>query len=179
MVRHPNLDWAVVEQFLRNNPKAIQTLRLMVIFCDCSQESPALRRSLCYDNEALSLRKKNPPAGSAMAQASQMGLELLTECLYRQLQETGEYDTKTSSWIATPSPIRSSLRHRIYIPQWRRLLLFRTWLERIFLFQGLVLLPDAGNSSNSYIIMTQRGRFVLRHFSLIGLILIENYCRMI
>ena len=133
MVRHPNLDWAVEEKFLRNNPKAIQTLRLMeesggepdllqldsgeLIFCDCSQESPALRRSLCYDNEALSLRKKNPPAGSlrkknppagsAMAQASQMGLELLTECLYRQLQETGEYDTKTSSWIATPSPIRS------------------------------------------------------------------------
>ena len=154
MVRHPNLDWAVVEKFLRNNPKAIQTLRLMeesggepdllqldsgeLIFCDCSQESPALRRSLCYDNEALSLRKKNPPAGSAMAQASQMGLELLTESLYRQLQETGEYDTKTSSW-------RASLRHRIYIPQWRRLLLFRTWLERIFLFQGLVLLPDAGN----------------------------------
>ena len=113
MVRHPNLDW---EKFLRNNPKAIQTLRLMeesggepdllqldsgeLIFCDCSQESPALRRSLCYDNEALSLRKKNPPAGSAMAQASQMGLELLTESLYRQLQETGEYDTKTSSWIA-------------------------------------------------------------------------------
>ena len=123
MVRHPNLDWAVVEKFLRNNPKAIQTLRLMEesggepdllqldsgepIFCDCSQESPALRRSLCYDNEALSLRKKSPPAGSAMAQASQMGLELLTESLYRQLQETGEYDTKTSSWIATPSTIRS------------------------------------------------------------------------
>lgn len=123
MVRHPNLDWAVVEKFLRNNPKAIQTLRLMeesggepdllqldsgeLIFCDCLQESPALRRSLCYDNEALSLRKKNPPAGSAMAQASQMGLELLTESLYRQLQETGEYDTKTSSWIATPSTIRS------------------------------------------------------------------------
>ena len=78
MVRHPNLDWAVEEKFLRNNPKAIQTLRLMeesggepdllqldsggLIFCDCSQESPALRRSLCYDNEALSLRKKSPPA---------------------------------------------------------------------------------------------------------------------
>ena len=131
MVRHPNLDWAVVEKFLRDNPKAIQTLRLMeesggepdllqldsgeLIFCDCSQESPALRRSLCYDNEALSLRKKNPPAGSAMAQASQMGLELLTESLYRQLQETGEYDTKTSSWIATPY-LHSTMAPTLTIP---------------------------------------------------------------
>ena len=83
IARHPNLDCAVVEKYLRNNPKDIQKLQLMeesggepdllqldsgaLIFCDCSKESPALRRSLCYDNEALSLRKKNPPAGSAMA----------------------------------------------------------------------------------------------------------------
>ena len=73
-----------------------------LIFCDCSKESPALRRSLCYDNEALSLRKKNPPAGSAMAQADQMGLELLTECLYRQLQETGEYDAKNIKLDSDP-----------------------------------------------------------------------------
>ena len=98
---------AGVNRICYNEPDLLQLDSGELIFCDCSQESPALRRSLCYDNEALSLRKKNPPAGSAMAQASQMGLELLTESLYRQLQETGEYDTKTSSWIATPSTIRS------------------------------------------------------------------------
>lgn len=124
MSRHPALDWAQVEVKLRNNPKSVETLRLMeesggepdtiglsndgkLIFCDCSKESPALRRSLCYDEAALKLRKKNPPTGSAVGYAQEMGVKLLTEDLYRRLQESGEYDTKTSSWIATPTEIRT------------------------------------------------------------------------
>ena len=124
MSRHPALDWAKVEVKLRNNPKSVETLRLMeksggepdtiglsndgkLIFCDCSKESPALRRSLCYDEAALKLRKKNPPIGSAVGQAQEMGVKILTEDLYRRLQESGEYDTKTSSWIATPTEIRT------------------------------------------------------------------------
>ena len=66
-----------------------------------------MRRSLCYDDEALFKRKNNPPAGSALRQAEELGLELLDESLYRRLQETGEYDLKTSSWIKTPDEIRN------------------------------------------------------------------------
>ena len=124
MTRHPDLNWETVETLLRNHPAALETLRKMeesggepdtigydsetgkLIFCDCSKETPAGRRSLCYDDEALRKRKKNPPAGSAVTQARQMGVELLTETLYYRLQELGEFDTKTSSWIATPEKIR-------------------------------------------------------------------------
>ena len=122
--RHPELDWQDVERRLRDDPAALDSLRRMeetggepdvlcadestgeIIFCDCSKETPAGRRSLCYDDEALMKRKKNPPAGSAMHQAQETGAELMTEELYRKLQERGEYDLKTSSWIATPEEIR-------------------------------------------------------------------------
>lgn len=76
------------------------------IFYDCSAESPKARRSLCYDREALDSRKENKPKGSAMEMASDMGIELLTEDQYRELQRLGEFDLKTSSWIKTPSNIR-------------------------------------------------------------------------
>ncbi len=76
------------------------------IFCDCSAESPPGRRSLCFDGEALSARKENKPAGSAVEAAAAMGIELLTEQQYRRLQQLGEFDTKTSSWIATPEDVR-------------------------------------------------------------------------
>jgi hypothetical protein len=76
------------------------------IFFDCSAESPKGRRSLCYDHEALKSRKEHKPENSAMAMASEMGIELLTEEQYRQLQLLGEFDMKTSSWIQTPNAIR-------------------------------------------------------------------------
>ena len=125
MMRHPDLGWEFVETRLNENKEVLEVLRLMeesggepdtigidetsgkLIFCDCSSESPAGRRSLCYDDEALQKRKKNPPKGSAIHQAQEMGVSLLTEELYRRLQELGPFDLKTSSWIATPDDIRS------------------------------------------------------------------------
>ena len=77
-----------------------------LIFCDFAKETPAGRRSLCYDDEALRKRTKNPPAGSAVHAAETLGVKLMTEALYRRLQILGEFDLKTSSWIATPPEIR-------------------------------------------------------------------------
>ncbi|MEZ4458021.1 MAG: DUF4256 domain-containing protein [Gemmatimonadales bacterium] len=77
-----------------------------VIFMDCAAESPAGRRSLCYDGAALKARKEHKPAGSAAGMAADLGIELLTEAQYRQLQTLGEFDLKTSSWVATPADIR-------------------------------------------------------------------------
>ena len=125
MIRHPHMSWESVEVRLRENKDALEALKRMeetggepdvigvdeatgkFLFCDCSKETPVGRRSLCYDNEALQKRKKNPPAGSAMQQAHSMGVALLTEELYRRLQELGSFDQKTSSWIATPGDIRN------------------------------------------------------------------------
>ena len=122
--RHPELDWQDVERRLRDDPAALDSLRRMeetggepdvlgvdadsgrIVFCDCARETAAGRRSLCYDDLALQRRKKNPPAGSAVHQAREMGVELMTEELYRRLQELGEFDLKTSSWIATPDAVR-------------------------------------------------------------------------
>ncbi len=124
MNRHPELSWELVEKRLQGNEKALAALRRMedsggepdaigflpgsdaILFCDCAKETPAGRRSLCYDEEALAKRAKNPPAGSAVRQAEETGVELMTEELYRKLQELGEFDLKTSSWIATPAEIR-------------------------------------------------------------------------
>jgi hypothetical protein len=78
-----------------------------IVFCDCSPESPTRRRSLCYDGDALRSRKENRPSGSAMEMARAMNVELLTEGHYRELQQLGEFDTKTSSWVATPEGVRS------------------------------------------------------------------------
>jgi len=77
------------------------------IFCDCSPESPPGRRSLCYDRQALDSRKENKPAGSAVETAAVMAVELLSEEQYRALQRLGEFDVKTSSWIATPREVRT------------------------------------------------------------------------
>ena len=76
------------------------------VFCDCSKQSPKGRRSVCYDREALEKRKEHKPKDSAVAMAAAMGIELLTEAGYRELQELGEFDTTTSSWVATPPQIR-------------------------------------------------------------------------
>ena len=124
MGRHKAIAWSLVEAKLEASPKQLQTLRAMeetggepdvtgydrkldkVTFCDCSAESPKGRRSLCYDREALASRKENKPRGSAVEMASSIGIELLTEEQYRDLQRLGEFDLKTSSWVKTPTSIR-------------------------------------------------------------------------
>ena len=121
---HPGLTWEYVERRLSGNSHALEVLARMeetggepaaicsdetngrVLFCDCSAESPSGRRSLCYDDVALAKRKRNPPSGSAMAQAHDMGVELMDEALYWKLQALMAFDTKTSSWILTPDDVR-------------------------------------------------------------------------
>lgn len=124
MSRHRGIAWAEVRARLEANPAKLRSLAAMeatggepdvvgrdqntgeYLFCDCSAESPAGRRSLCYDREALEARKENRPRGSAAGMAAEMGIELLTEEQYRELQELGKIDTKTSSWVRTPAAIR-------------------------------------------------------------------------
>lgn len=124
MNRHKGMDWAKVQAKLETSPVALRSLHEMektggepdvigydkktnqYILCDCSAESPKGRRSICYDAEALRSRKEHKPADSAMDMATAMGIELLTEEQYRELQKLGNFDTKTSSWIKTPSGIR-------------------------------------------------------------------------
>lgn len=122
--RHKNLEWAAVQAKLAANMGKLWSLSEMertggepdvvgydkatgeFVFYDCSTESPKGRRSLCYDREALESRKEHKPANSALDMAAAMGIELLTEEQYRELQKLGEFDTKTSSWVKTPSEIR-------------------------------------------------------------------------
>jgi hypothetical protein len=124
MNRHKGLEWAKVQAKLEANAEKLWSLHEMertggepdvvahnektgeYIFFDCSPESPKGRRSFCYDREALESRKENKPKHSAMDMASAMGIELLTEEQYRELQKLGSFDTKTSSWVKTPSAIR-------------------------------------------------------------------------
>ncbi len=124
MSRHDGLEWPKIQTKLEAAPEKLSSLNAMestggepdvvgvdgktgeYIFVDCSPESPSGRRSLCYDQEALDSRKKNKPGGSAVGIASLMGIELLSEHEYRGLQETEEFDCKTSSWVKTPPEIR-------------------------------------------------------------------------
>lgn len=123
--RHEGLSWEKVLARLQGSPSGLEALRRMeasggepdvigyerttgkYVFCDCSAESPSGRRSLCYDREAFDSRKENRPEGSAVEAAAAMGIELLDEPQYRQLQRLGEFDTKTSSWVATPEDVRA------------------------------------------------------------------------
>ena len=123
--RHEGIAWADVRAKIERNPEAMKSLRAMeatggepdvigrdqetgrYTFCDCSAESPVSRRSVCYDRAALESRKENKPGNSAVAMADEMGVELLTEDQYRELQRLGEFDTKTSSWIQTPPDVRA------------------------------------------------------------------------
>jgi len=125
MQRHRAIAWPDVLARLEGNAAALKTLHEMestggepdvighdrktgqYTFCDCAAESPAGRRSLCYDREALQARKENKPAGSAAELAAGMGAELLSEEQYRALQELDEFDVKTSSWIMTPPEVRA------------------------------------------------------------------------
>lgn len=125
MQRHEGIAWAQVQARLEADAAALESLRHMedsggepdvigrdpagggFVFCDCSAESPSGRRSLCYDRQALDARKEHKPAGSAVETATAMGIALLTEAQYRELQRLGEFDTKTSSWISTPPEVRA------------------------------------------------------------------------
>src|SRR6266404_8003728 len=122
--RHKGLEWAKVQTKLEANTEQLWSLDEMertggepdvvgfdkktgeYIFYDCSAESPKGRRSLCYDGEALKSRKEHKPKNNAIDMASAMGIELLTEEQYRELQKLGDFDTKTSSWVQTPTNIR-------------------------------------------------------------------------
>ncbi len=124
MDRHKELTWAKVQERLETDPSKIQSLYEMditggepdvigfrdesgeFVFCDCSAESPKGRRSICYDLQALESRKEHKPHTDAMSMAAEMGIELLTEEKYRELQKLGNFDIKTSSWIKTPDNIR-------------------------------------------------------------------------
>jgi hypothetical protein len=122
--RHPYLQWVKVQEKLKDNPDKLQSLYEMettggepdvialndhpgeYVFLDCCAETPSGRRSICYDHEALESRKEHKPVHSAVGMAVEMGVELLSEEQYRELQKTGIFDLKTSSWIKTPSDIR-------------------------------------------------------------------------
>jgi len=129
MNRHKGIDWAKVQAKLEANPDSYREEKLWTlnemeetggepdvvgqdkktgeyIFYDCSAESPKGRRSVCYDHEALEKRKEHKPENSAIEMAADMGIEILTEEQYRELQKLGEFDTKTSSWVKTPANIR-------------------------------------------------------------------------
>jgi hypothetical protein len=134
MNRHKGIEWAKVEARLKAQEDKVWSLNEMektggepdviappdnhreaigngkktgeYIFCDCCAESPKDRRSICYDHEALESRKENKPKNSAVGMADDMGIEILTEAHYRDLQKLGKFDTKTSSWIKTPADIR-------------------------------------------------------------------------
>lgn len=124
MQRHKGLNWDKVEAKLLANPEKLWSLHEMeategepdvvgydkksdeFIFYDCSPESPKGRRSICYDTEALESRKEHKPKNSALGMASEMGINILNETQYRELQQVGEFDRKTSSWVETPPAIR-------------------------------------------------------------------------
>ncbi|HLP64878.1 DUF4256 domain-containing protein [Flavobacterium sp.] len=123
-IRHKNLDWSTIQEKLENNPEKLWSLNEMeqtggepdvvgfdeqsgeYIFIDCSTESPAGRRSLCYDKEGLESRKEFKPENNAVDKANEMGIEIVSEEDYLNLQQLGKFDSKTSSWIKTPSEIR-------------------------------------------------------------------------
>jgi hypothetical protein len=123
-IRHQGMEWAKIQAKLETNPEKLWSLHEMektggepdvvgydektgeYIFYDCSAESPKGRRSVCYDHEALEARKAHKPENSAIGMAADMGIELLSEAQYRELQLLGNFDTKTSSWVKTPAAIR-------------------------------------------------------------------------
>ena len=125
MKRHQGLQWAAVQARLEANPEKLRSLHEMertggepdvvshdkktgeYVFYDCSAESPKGRRSVCYDREALEARKEHKPKTSATDMAAAMGIEILTEAQYRELQTLGEFDAKTSTWVKTPPDIRA------------------------------------------------------------------------
>jgi hypothetical protein len=123
--RHQGVTWARVSARLEAHPEKLRSLAAMektggepdvigvdaksgeIVFCDCSPESPKGRRSICYDRQALDSRRENKPTTSALDLAAELGVEVLTEAQYRELQTLGSFDEKTSSWVRTPPSIRA------------------------------------------------------------------------
>jgi hypothetical protein len=154
MIRHKGLEWTKVQAKLKSNPGKIWSLGEMertggepdvvgfekktdeYIFYDCSAESPKGRRSLCYDHEALESRKENKPENSAINMAATMGIELLTEEQYLELQTLGKFDLKTSSWLKTPSEIRK-LGGAIYADfRYNRVFIYHNGAESYYAVRG-------------------------------------------
>jgi hypothetical protein len=122
MRRHQGVEWSAVREKLLAQPSSLNSVAAMeasggepdavlfgdtLVICDCAPESPAGRRSLCFDDAALQARKEHKPEGSAMGMAQEMGIELLDEHQYQLLQQVGEFDLKTSSWLRTPEDVRN------------------------------------------------------------------------
>jgi hypothetical protein len=154
MNRHQGVKWPAVQTRLEANFEKLWSLFEMertggepdvvgsdsksgeYIFYDCSQESPKSRRSFCYDHEALDSRKENKPGNSAMGLAASMGVELLTEEQYRELQQLGNFDTKTSSWVKTPPEIRK-LGGALYCDRrYNRIFVYHNGAESYYAVRG-------------------------------------------
>ncbi|MBX3044097.1 MAG: DUF4256 domain-containing protein [Candidatus Kapabacteria bacterium] len=121
ILRNNDIEWSEIQSILESNPYKLWSVEQMelsggepdifrisseIVFCDSSKESPAGRRSLCYDLQALEARKQNKPSGSVVAMAEDLGIEILTEAEYFELQQFSQFDTKTSSWVKTPAETR-------------------------------------------------------------------------
>ena len=153
MSRHQGIAWAEVRARLDRTPDALEPIRRMeesggepdviggdeagqVTFCDCAAESPKGRRSLCYDGEALASRKEHRPQGSAVEMAASMGVDLLTEEDYRALQLLGEFDRKTSSWVATPSDVRDRGGALFCVRRYGRVFTYHNGAESYYAARG-------------------------------------------
>lgn len=152
--RHKGIDWARVQTKLEAKPQMLWSLNKMeetggepdvvgfdkktneYIFFDCSAESPSGRRSLCYDQEALNLRRENKPKDSAMNMANFMGVEILTEEQYRELQKLGKFDLKTSSWVRTPAAIRELGGALFCDCRYRKVFLYHNGAESYYAARG-------------------------------------------
>ncbi|HEX5833648.1 MAG TPA: DUF4256 domain-containing protein [Pyrinomonadaceae bacterium] len=154
MNRHKGLEWAKVQAKLEDNPAKLWSLSEMestggepdvvdqdkktgdYIFYDCSAETPKGRRSFCYDREALESRKENKPANNAVEMAAAMGIELLTEEEYRELQKLGAFDLKTSSWVKTPADIRKLGGALFCDRRYNRVFVYHNGAESYFAARG-------------------------------------------
>jgi Protein of unknown function (DUF4256) len=156
MNRHRGLEWAKVQARVQTDAQKLRSLREMemtggepdvigrdkdtgaYVFCDCSAESPKGRRSVCYDREALNARKENKPKNSAVDMAAAIGIEILTEEQYRELQTLGNFDTKTSSWVKTPADIRK-LGGAIFCDRrYNRVFVYHNGAESYYAASGLL-----------------------------------------
>ena len=154
MARHSGLKWADIQAKLEANSGKLWSLSEMertggdpdavgydrktgeYTFCDCSAESPAGRRSICYDREALESRKEHKPKSSAEDMAAAMGVDLLTEEQYRELQKLGEFDTKTSSWVKTPPEVRKLGRALFCDRRFNTVFLYHNGAESYYAARG-------------------------------------------
>ena len=154
MHRHKEMEWPEIQARLENNPGKLWSLRKMedtggepdvagfdnatgeFVFYDCSNESPKGRRSVCYDPEALESRKEHKPENSAIGMAAEIGIEILTEEQYFELQKFGDFDTKTSSWIATPESVREPGGALFGDRRYRRVFIYHNGAESYYSARG-------------------------------------------